>query len=84
MKQNIDTINSMIRITCGLSMLTYITIRGARRESDSLHPLLIGLSAMKVAEGIVRYCPLKAVYDEWSTEKDGIEQSWQQEIQLEK
>ncbi|MBN9654846.1 DUF2892 domain-containing protein [Halobacillus sp. GSS1] len=80
MKPNIGIINSMVRITAGLSMLTYLTIRGSRRECDSSHPLLIMLSALKVAEGIVRFCPLTAVYEEMATEKDGIEQSWQQNI----
>jgi hypothetical protein len=43
--------------------------------------MLIVLSAMKVAEGITRYCPVTAAIDEMATEKDGIEQDWQQNIQ---
>jgi hypothetical protein len=80
MKPNIGIVNSMIRITCGLSMLTCLTIRGARNQNNSSHPLLIILSAMKVAEGIVRFCPLTAAYEEMAVEKDGKEESWQQEI----
>ncbi|SFJ77073.1 Protein of unknown function [Halobacillus dabanensis] len=80
MKPNIGIVNSMIRITAGLSMLTYLTIRGARHENSSSHPLLIILSALKVAEGIVRFCPLTAVYEDMAAETDGIEESWQQDI----
>lgn len=80
MKPNIGIVNSMIRITAGLSMLTFLTIRGARHENDSSHPLLIILSALKVAEGIVRFCPLTAAYEEMAVEKDGKEEGWQQDI----
>lgn len=84
MKPNIGIINSMVRITAGLSMLTYLTIRGSRNHHSSVHPLLIALSALKVAEGIVRFCPLTAVYEDMAYEKDGKEESWQQDIPVTK
>ncbi|RWZ57982.1 DUF2892 domain-containing protein [Halobacillus fulvus] len=81
MKQNIGTINSFLRITAGLSMLTLLTIRSIRREDASVHPMLIVLSAMKVAEGITMYCPLTEAFEEMSEERDGVEQGWPQAFQ---
>ncbi|MGP4060619.1 YgaP family membrane protein [Halobacillus litoralis] len=81
MKQNIGIINSMVRITAGLSMLTFLTIRSARRKDASVHPMMIVIAAMKVAEGIVRYCPLTAAFEEMTEETDGKEEGWQQNFQ---
>ncbi|WP_226584406.1 DUF2892 domain-containing protein [Halobacillus litoralis] len=80
MKPNIGIINSMVRITAGLSMLTFLTIRGVRKKDASSHPMLIMMAALKVAEGIVRFCPVTAIYEEMATETDGKEESWQQDI----
>ncbi|MGP4076026.1 YgaP family membrane protein [Halobacillus sp. K22] len=78
MKPNIGIINSMVRITAGLSMLTLLTIRA--NKTKEVHPMLVVLASMKVAEGIVRYCPLTAAFEEMSEETDGIEQGWQQNL----
>ncbi|QHT45554.1 DUF2892 domain-containing protein [Bacillus sp. SB49] len=77
MRQNIGTINSMIRIATGLSMLTLLTIRGSRGHGSS-HPFLIALASMKVAEGIVRYCPMVEAIEKMTVETDGKEEGWQQ------
>ncbi|MFZ0369040.1 MAG: DUF2892 domain-containing protein [Halobacillus sp.] len=78
MKPNIGIINSMVRITAGLSMLTLLTIRA--NKTREVHPMLVVLASMKVAEGIVRYCPLTAAFEEMAEETDGIEQGWQQNL----
>ncbi|WP_281659087.1 DUF2892 domain-containing protein [Halobacillus sp. Cin3] len=80
MKPNIGLINSMIRITAGFSMLTYLTIRGARKEGSSSHPLLIMMASLKIAEGIVRFCPLTALYESAALETDGKEEPWAQNL----
>ncbi|UOQ44086.1 DUF2892 domain-containing protein [Halobacillus salinarum] len=64
MKPNIGIVNAMVRMTCGLSMLTFLIMRSKTKEESALHPLLVIAAAMKVAEGAVRYCPLTAVYNE--------------------
>ncbi|MBA2175953.1 DUF2892 domain-containing protein [Halobacillus locisalis] len=78
MKPNIGIMNAMIRITAGFSMLTFLTIRAGRKEDASIHPTWIVMSSLKIAEGIVRYCPLTAAYEQLATERDGKEESWGQ------
>jgi|GEM_PF-2546785 len=57
MRKNVGTIDATIRITTGLLGLAYgigkMSSRGGRTPW-----LLMTLSAMKVAEGITRYCPM--------------------------
>ncbi len=50
MKKNVGEIDRYLRITLGLLMLG----QGINRDSS----LWMALGAMKVAEGITRYCPM--------------------------
>ena len=61
MKENVGKIDSYLRITGGLTMLGI----GISKESN----LLIGLGAMKVAEGITKFCPM--LYLLGKSTKDG-------------
>ncbi len=61
-QQNIGIINAMVRITCGLTMLTYITAKMVRRPYKQMYIFGAMAAAMKVAEGIVRYCPMTAMF----------------------
>jgi len=59
MRKNVGTTDAMIRITAGLLGLAY----GVGRMSKRPHRtpwLLMSLSAMKVAEGVTRFCPMYA------------------------
>lgn len=55
MKKNVGDLDRHIRLTCGLFMLGH----GIAKDSS----LWIGLGAMKVAEGISRYCPILDLFD---------------------
>lgn len=57
-KQNIGTINALTRITCGLFFLTYGAVKISRQPWNQKYWILVLASAMKVGEGIVRYCPV--------------------------
>jgi hypothetical protein len=59
--QNIGIINAMIRITCGLTILAWCTSKLVKRPWGCSYMLIAMMGAMKVAEGIVRYCPLTAL-----------------------
>lgn len=61
-RQNIGILNAMVRITCGLTMLAYITAKMVRRPYKQSYLIVAAAAAMKVAEGIVRYCPMTAMY----------------------
>ena len=60
-QQNIGILNAMVRITCGLTMLSYITAKMVRRPYKQMYIFWAAAAAMKVAEGIVRYCPMTAM-----------------------
>lgn len=58
MKTNIGTINSMVRITGGLTLLAWSTGEMAKGKSPALHIFCSAMGAQKVAEGITHYCPV--------------------------
>lgn len=55
---NIGILNALIRITCGLTFLSWAAARYSKKPWCKSYLVVIMLSAMKVAEGIVRYCPI--------------------------
>ncbi|MCT2536806.1 DUF2892 domain-containing protein [Aquibacillus koreensis] len=61
MKQNIGIVNALIRITCGFTLLTYATARMVQRPWRQSSLLIAMMAAMKIGEGIVRYCPVTDV-----------------------
>ncbi|HEX7066199.1 MAG TPA: DUF2892 domain-containing protein [Bacillales bacterium] len=58
MKPNISVLNAIMRITCGLTALAWATSRLARRPHRMSFLIVAMLGAMKVGEGIHRYCPV--------------------------
>ncbi|MEN1938428.1 DUF2892 domain-containing protein [Paenibacillus sp. 102] len=58
MKQNISIMNALIRITLGLVVLSCSTAKLTRKPWCTWSKVLLWLGAMKVAEGIVRFCPI--------------------------
>ena len=61
-QKNIGILNALLRITCGLSMLAWLTAKMVRRPWKSSYLVWMILAAMKVAEGIVRFCPVTALF----------------------
>lgn len=57
MQKNVGTMDAVIRITFGLLGLAYGAGRMSRRPYKT-PGLLMFLSAMKVAEGVTRFCPM--------------------------
>ncbi|MFT8319604.1 MAG: DUF2892 domain-containing protein [Bacillus sp. (in: firmicutes)] len=62
-KPNISLVNALIRITCGFTFLAWSTAKLSKKPHQQSYLLIALLAAMKIAEGIVRYCPLVALYD---------------------
>lgn len=58
MKTNIGTVNALVRITCGFTLLAWSTAEMAKDKSPGLHIFCSAMGAMKVGEGITRYCPV--------------------------
>ena len=61
---NIGILNALWRITCGLTMLSWATAKLTRNPRKTSYLFVAMLAAMKVGEGIVRYCPVTALYEE--------------------
>jgi hypothetical protein len=64
-KPNINIINSLIRITIGLTILSWSTAKLVKRPWRDSYLIMAMLGAMKVAEGIVRYCPVTALFENY-------------------
>lgn len=61
MKPNISVLNAIMRITCGLTAVAWATSRLTRRPYRFSFLMIAMMGAMKVAEGIHRYCPVTDV-----------------------
>jgi hypothetical protein len=73
MKPNIGIVNALIRITFGATILAWTTAKMVKRPWRDSYIFLAMLGAMKVAEGITRFCPLTALferYQEQTAEKE--------------
>lgn len=60
-KQNIGTINALIRITIGFVLFGCSTAKLARRPWCISARIILLIGAMKIAEGILRFCPIVEV-----------------------
>ncbi|NMH67434.1 DUF2892 domain-containing protein [Bacillus sp. RO3] len=60
---NIGIINSLIRITVGFTILAWSTSRLSRRPWRDSYLVMAMIGAMKVGEGILRYCPVTALFE---------------------
>ncbi|WP_071435467.1 YgaP family membrane protein [Bacillus kwashiorkori] len=60
-QKNVGTINALIRITLGLTMLSWSTAKLAKKPRKISYLFWAMMGAMKVAEGIVKYCPVTDV-----------------------
>lgn len=58
MRQNIGTVNSMVRIAGGLTILALSIAKMAREKPSGTQLFVSLMGAQKVAEGITRYCPM--------------------------
>jgi hypothetical protein len=61
-KPNIGILNALIRITIGLTLLSWTTAKLVKFPWRDSYLLVALCGAMKVAEGIVRYCPITAFF----------------------
>lgn len=64
-KPNIDIVNALIRITLGLTILSWSTAKLIKRPWRESYLIMSLLGAMKVAEGIVRFCPITLLYEKY-------------------
>jgi hypothetical protein len=65
-KQNINIVNALIRITLGLTVVAWSTVKLVKRPWRDSYLILTMIGAMKVAEGILRFCPLTLLYEKYA------------------
>ncbi|WP_096187013.1 YgaP family membrane protein [Evansella halocellulosilytica] len=63
-KQNIGVINAIVRITCGFTLFAWALSKMVRRPYDTMPLFTVIMGAMKIAEGITRFCPLTYLFEE--------------------
>lgn len=69
MRPNIGIVNALIRITCGFTMVAWGTAKLVKRPSCMRSLLIVMLGGMKIGEGITRFCPITALYEEKQDQK---------------
>ncbi|MFJ7639769.1 YgaP-like transmembrane domain [Peribacillus sp. NPDC097264] len=63
-KQNISIVNALMRITCGFTFLTWATAKMVKKPwKNQSYLMVVILAAMKIGEGILRYCPVVDVME---------------------
>ncbi len=78
MKPNIGIVNAFIRLTCGFTMLAWSTAKLTRRPTQDSYLMIAILAAMKIAEGIVRFCPVTYAYQQYQQQQES-ESEYEQE-----
>lgn len=68
MKKNVNTVDAIMRITIGLTGVAWGTARMVYHPHRSFPMVVTMLSAMKVAEGVTRFCPMLALFNTSSRE----------------
>ena len=63
--KNIGILNALIRITIGLTLLSWSTAKMVKFPWRDSYLFIAICGAMKVAEGIVRYCPVTALFERY-------------------
>lgn len=63
LNSNIGMVNALIRIAIGLTLLSWSTAKLVKKPWCDSYLFVSLMGAMKVAEGIVRYCPLTDLFE---------------------
>lgn len=63
--KNIGILNALIRITIGLTILSWSTAKMVKFPWRDSYLFMAICGAMKVAEGIVRFCPVTALFEKY-------------------
>lgn len=64
LRPNIGLINALLRITLGLTVVSWATAKLVKKPYQTLPLIVSFLGSMKIAEGITRFCPLTYLFEE--------------------
>lgn len=71
MQKNVGTIDAIMRITCGLTGIAWATSRMVRHPRRGMPVAVAMMGAMRVAEGVTRFCPMLKFLGANTLEKSG-------------
>ncbi|MEI5907366.1 DUF2892 domain-containing protein [Bacillus spongiae] len=60
---NIGIINALIRITIGFTLLAWSTAKLSKKPWRESYLLVAMCAGMKIGEGILKYCPVTALFE---------------------
>lgn len=70
-KPNISVINALLRIICGFTFLSWSIAKMSKKPWKESYLIISMLAGMKIGEGILRYCPVVDLMDQY---KNNIEE----------
>ncbi|MFS0655519.1 DUF2892 domain-containing protein [Bacillus sp. 179-C3.3 HS] len=73
MKPNIGLMEALIRIACGMTICTVAGSIYTRKPWCKMMLFSIMLGGMKMASGILRFCPVTYMCEQQSTQKEKAE-----------
>ncbi|WP_147536040.1 YgaP family membrane protein [Bacillus marasmi] len=82
-KPNIGILNALIRISLGFTLLAWTTAKLVKRPWRDSYLIVAFVAAMKIGEGIVRYCPLTALFENWGDTQENQNSQQSNEIDTE-
>ncbi|MFC4323992.1 YgaP family membrane protein [Litchfieldia salsa] len=79
LKPNIGIMNALIRITCGFTMVAWATAKMVKHPWRDRYIVGAILGGMKIGEGITKFCPIVALFEnqEKNNNKDREERQQQ-------
>ncbi|RIW33956.1 DUF2892 domain-containing protein [Bacillus salacetis] len=70
-KQNIGIVNALIRITAGFTVLSWATAKLVKMPWRDSYLWMAMLGGMKIGEGILRFCPITALFENQQSNSEG-------------
>ena len=71
---NISIINSLLRIICGFTFLSWSIAKMSRKPWKESYLIISMLAGMKIGEGILRYCPVVDLMNKYKNEEEENEE----------
>lgn len=76
-RPNISILNALLRIICGFTFLSWSIAKMSRKPWNDSYLIISMLAGMKIGEGILRYCP---VVDLMNNYKPDTEEEEKEEV----
>ncbi|NSL53019.1 YgaP family membrane protein [Calidifontibacillus erzurumensis] len=72
-KPNIGIVNALIRLTFGFTLLTWAGAKMVKNPWRDSYLWVALVAAMKIAEGITKFCPMTALFEQYQQQQKPTE-----------